>query len=61
MPIMDGMEATTKIRQYIYEKGLPQPVIVGCTGNCGEAYTQQGYLAGLNLISGKPIEVDKIK
>ena len=48
MPIMDGIEATRNIRQYIYNKGLPQPIILGCTGHCGEAYNERGYIGGIN-------------
>ena len=33
MPRCDGYIATTKIREFIVENGMEQPVIVACTGN----------------------------
>jgi len=33
MPQMDGYEATDLIRRYLYERGLPQPVISAVTGH----------------------------
>ena len=38
MPVMDGYEATHKIRAYMYSKGLPQPIIVAVTGHCESSY-----------------------
>jgi len=33
MPFMDGYEATDKIRQYLFEKNILQPIIIGVTGH----------------------------
>jgi len=32
MPIMDGYEATTKIREYLYMHRIKQPIITAITG-----------------------------
>ena len=33
MPVMDGYEASLKIREYLYEKNLKQPIICAVTGD----------------------------
>jgi CheY-like chemotaxis protein len=33
MPVMDGIQATKKMRAYLTEKGKEQPVIIGVTGH----------------------------
>jgi len=38
MPIMDGYEASTMIREYLYELKIPQPIIVACTGHTEKSY-----------------------
>ena len=38
MPIMNGYEATDKIREFIQRKNLPQPQIIALTGHSHEDY-----------------------
>jgi CheY-like chemotaxis protein len=38
MPLMDGYEATDKIRQILFNKGLLQPIIVAVTGHTENLY-----------------------
>ena len=33
MPFMDGYEATAKIRQFLFNKGIMQPIIIAVTGH----------------------------
>ena len=33
MPVMDGYEASLKIREYLYENNLKQPIICAVTGD----------------------------
>ena len=33
MPVMDGNEATTIIREFLYKKNIEQPIICGLTGH----------------------------
>lgn len=33
MPGMDGFETTKAIREYLYEKGVAQPIISAVTGH----------------------------
>ena len=48
MPIMDGNEATEKIREHIYSHDLNQPIICGCTGHMEESYVQRSIKSGMN-------------
>ena len=38
MPVMDGYEAAMKIRNYLSERNLDQPMICAVTGHCEEDY-----------------------
>ena len=38
MPILDGCDATHQIRTFLESQGLPQPMIIGVTGQTEEAY-----------------------
>ena len=48
MPIMDGNEATSSIRQYLFEKGIKQPIISGCTGHVEQSYMKRMIENGMN-------------
>ena len=58
MPILDGIEATEKIRTYLNQKDIPrenQPVIVGITGHVFDEYMAAGIKAGMDDIYSKPL------
>jgi CheY-like chemotaxis protein len=38
MPFMDGYEATDKIRQYLFERDILQPIIIGVTGHTEDTF-----------------------
>ena len=38
MPFMDGYEATNRIRQFLFEKDILQPIIIGVTGHTEDTY-----------------------
>ena len=48
MPFMDGYEATFKIREYLYNQNLPQPIISAITGHTEQAYIDKSILCGMN-------------
>ena len=48
MPIMDGSTATRAIREFLYQKGLDQPIICGLTGHTEEEYIKRAIESGMN-------------
>ena len=56
MPVMDGYQATIKIRQFIYDKGLLQPIIVACTGHVEDSFVSKCLNCGMNLVLKKPVD-----
>jgi CheY-like chemotaxis protein len=59
MPFMDGYEATQSIRQYLYSRGISQPVIIAVTGHTEPAYVQRCIESGMNQVLSKPVD-DKL-
>ena len=43
MPIMDGYEATERIRDFLKRKNLPQPMIVALTGHTHEDFIVKAW------------------
>ena len=50
MPIMDGYQATQKIRQFLYLCNIDQPIISAITGHTEHSYTQQALNSGMNIV-----------
>ena len=61
MPIMDGYTATLKIRQYLYEQGIKQPIIVAVTGHTEDEYVKRAIASGMNQVLSKPVSVPILK
>ena len=65
MPVMNGIEATFKMRKYLQEiRGLErqqQPKIVGVTGHILESFKNEGREAGMDEILGKPLYSETLK
>lgn len=55
MPIMDGYEATDKIREFLYLYGIIQPLIVAVTGHSEESYVERALNSGINYVLSKPV------
>ena len=55
MPIMDGNEATSLIREYLYSKDIKQPIISGCTGHVEQSYIGRMFDSGMNQVLSKPV------
>ena len=61
MPIMDGFEATKRIRE-IEKKNESEPIlIVALTANANEEDKQKCYDSGMNDFISKPIKKEIIK
>ncbi len=61
MPVMDGYESTTKIREYIYMKELSQPIITGVTGHIEPPYVKRSIESGMNQVLSKPVDVNLLR
>ena len=61
MPLMDGYEATTKIRELLYEKNLTQPIISGVTGHIEPAYVKKCITSGMNQVFSKPVNIELLR
>ena len=61
MPVMDGYEATLKIRQYMAENLLHQPVIIACTGHTEPEFIQKAWRSQMNEVLFKPINIQVAK
>ena len=61
MPVMDGIQATKKMRAYLTEKGKEQPGIIGVTGHVLDAFLEEGKTAGMNSIVPKPMHINVLK
>lgn len=61
MPVMDGITASAKIREYEQEKSFPPSVIMAVTGVASAATQQQAFDAGINGYLVKPISLHELK
>ena len=61
MPIMDGYQASKQIREYLYEKGVNQPLIIAVTGHTEEQYVRKAIFSGMNQVFTKPVRGELIK
>ena len=65
MPVMNGIEATIKMRKFMLEElGLSrkdQPMIVGVTGHVLDSFKDEGRKAGMDEILGKPLYSETLK
>ena len=61
MPILDGCSAATQIREFIYQKGLVQPIIIGVSGHIESYYIIKGLSSGMNAMLSKPINIEIVK
>lgn len=61
MPVMDGNEATQRIRLFLQDHKIKQPMIVAITGHTEEVYKQKAIESGMNMVLQKPIQVNLLK
>ena len=61
MPVMDGFQATKKIREIEKETGEKPVVIVALTANVGEDDKKKCFDSGMNDFVAKPIKREAIE
>ena len=61
MPIMDGYESTTMIRQFLYDSNINQPIISGVTGHVEPAYVSRAINSGMNQVLSKPVDLKLLR
>ena len=61
MPFMDGYEATEKIREFLFDLGLPQPIIIAVTGHSEPEYVARAIKCGMNQVFSKPLNSKLLK
>jgi CheY-like chemotaxis protein len=55
MPVMDGYEATDKIRSFLFENKIEQPLIIAVTAHSEKHYVGRAINAGMNQVFSKPV------
>ena len=60
MPVMDGRDATKKLRQLIREGKIVETRIIGCTAFNGKEDIQAGLVSGMKEILTKPVVKEKL-
>ena len=64
MPVMDGIQSTTKILEFLKnEQKLPEeelPIIIGITGHVHQKFILEGLNAGMNKVIEKPCYLHKL-
>ena len=61
MPIMDGYQATEKIRAFIKIKQMPQPMIIACTGHVTDEFIHKCWRYQIDEVLAKPTDPDIMK
>ena len=61
MPFMDGYQATTLIREFLFGMSLEQPIITAITGHVEDHNVIKGFKSGMNLVASKPLKIEVIR
>ena len=61
MPFMDGYEATVKIREFIDQQEVCQPIISAVTGHTEQSYIERAINSGMNQVISKPVDIQVLK
>ena len=61
MPIMDGYEASEKIRNFVRINDLLQPMIIAITGHTEEEYIKKAWKYQMDEVLPKPTNINIIK
>jgi CheY-like chemotaxis protein len=61
MPIMDGLQASRKIRDFERQQDIPPTIIVALTGAASAKSRQEASRSGVDLFLTKPVPMKKLK
>ena len=65
MPVLNGIDATSKIRNYLTNQLKidrdSQPIIIGITGHVQSSFQQEGLDAGMDQVKSKPFFLDSLQ
>ncbi|RAL14088.1 sensor histidine kinase/response regulator [Aspergillus homomorphus CBS 101889] len=61
MPVMDGIESSSKIREYEEETARPRTAIMAVTGVASSEMQQQAFAAGIDDYLVKPLSLHDLK
>ena len=60
MPIMDGYQASLKVRSLYQHMLFEQPYIVACTGHTEEEFVKKAWKSKINEVIPKPAKIEQI-
>lgn len=60
MPVLDGFEATRRIRQFEHEEKLERATIIALTGLGSTDAQQEAYSSGIDLFLTKPVRLKEL-
>lgn len=61
MPVMDGFEATRRIRAFELEHQLNPTTIIGLSALASMGSQQEAYISGLDLFLTKPVRLKALE
>ncbi|KAK5165373.1 uncharacterized protein LTR77_008902 [Saxophila tyrrhenica] len=61
MPVMDGMEATKRIREFEADNGLEKTLIIALTGLASAQAQEQAMAAGIDVFLPKPVKFAELR
>lgn len=61
MPVLNGMEATKRIREFEAENGLPRTTVIALTGLASAQAQKEAQLAGIDVFLPKPVKFAELR
>ncbi|CVL08662.1 related to nik-1 protein (Os-1p protein) [Fusarium proliferatum] len=61
MPVMDGLEATRRIRRYERENELEPALIIALTGLASKETQKEAFNSGMDLFLTKPVQIKELR